>query len=172
MPANAVIAQRTDSTAAEAARPSGAAADIRADSMVIPRPPSPAEGREHEVAGTEQTHAPVATSEPRAESVSATGGGKRARWTRETVISELASWIMSSTAIDAAFLKRHGPPGLVPASVRIFGRFDAALNVAGLHVAKLYPEGPPNRSPRGGGSPSRSGTGKGPSTGLPSDGDS
>lgn len=73
--------------------------------------------------------------------------GKRVRWTRETIIDELARCMVGGTAIDASFLKRHGPPGLVPAAVRIFGRFDAALNVAGLHVAKLYPDGParPNR---------------------------
>jgi hypothetical protein len=64
------------------------------------------------------------------------------KWTRETIIDELASWIVSGTAVDASFLKRHGPPGLVPAALRVFGRFDAAMNVAGLHVAKLYPEGP------------------------------
>jgi hypothetical protein len=76
---------------------------------------------------------------------SAATGRKRVRWTRETIISELATWMLSGTVIDAPFVKRHGPPGLVAATVRIFGRFDAALNVAGLHVAKLYPEGPPER---------------------------
>ena len=74
---------------------------------------------------------------------SATGRGKRVRWTREAIINELASWMLSGTAIDASFVKRHGPPGLVPAALRVFGRFDAALNVAGLHVARLYPAGPP-----------------------------
>jgi hypothetical protein len=76
---------------------------------------------------------------------SATVGKKRVRWTRETIVDELASWIVSGTALDASFVQRHGPPGLVPAARRIFGRFDAALNVAGLHVAKLYPDGPPGR---------------------------
>ena len=73
------------------------------------------------------------------------GDGKRARWTRESIISELATWMLSGTAIDAQFMARHGPRGLVAAVRRIFGRFDAALNVAALHNAKLYPEGPPAR---------------------------
>lgn len=72
-------------------------------------------------------------------------GRKRSPWTREAIIEELASWMASGTAIDAAFVARHGPPGLVAATRRIFGRFDAALNVAGLHFSKLYPDGPPSR---------------------------
>ena len=106
---------------------------------VIPRPrkPSPA------IAAAEQ---PVAES-PAAEQPAAApvDGRKRAPWTRETIINELASWMASGTAIDAAFVTRHGPRGLVAAARRIFGRFEAALNVAGLHVEKLYPEGPPKR---------------------------
>ena len=47
--------------------------------------------------------------------------------------------------IDASFVKRHGPPGLVAAAVREFGRFDAALNVASLQIARLYPDGPKAR---------------------------
>jgi hypothetical protein len=54
--------------------------------------------------------------------------------------------MLSGTAIDATFVTRHGPPGLVAATRRIFGRFDAALNVAALHVSKLYPDGPPART--------------------------
>jgi hypothetical protein len=73
------------------------------------------------------------------------GDRRRARWTRESIISELATWMLSGTAIDAQFMARHGPRGLVAAVRRIFGRFDAALNVAALHNAKLYPEGPPAR---------------------------
>jgi hypothetical protein len=72
------------------------------------------------------------------------GGRKRVPWTREAIISELATWMLSGTAIDARFVTRHGPPGLVAATRRIFGRFDAALNVAALHVSKLYPDGPPD----------------------------
>lgn len=69
--------------------------------------------------------------------------GKRKRWTRDSIVEELATWLLGRTAIDAQFVSRHGPPGLVAAARRIFGRFDAALNVASLHVSKLYPDGPP-----------------------------
>jgi hypothetical protein len=71
---------------------------------------------------------------------SRSSGSKRVRWTRDAIIHELAGWMVTGTAIDSSFLKRHGPPGLVPAAVRVFGRFDAALNVAGLHAAELYPD--------------------------------
>jgi hypothetical protein len=73
------------------------------------------------------------------------GGGKRKAWTREAIVEELATWMLSGTSIDATFVTRHGPPGLVAATRRVFGRFDAALNVAALHVSKLYPDGPPER---------------------------
>lgn len=89
--------------------------------------------------------APAATTPAPAPAGSATGRRKRMQWTREAIVDELARWILSGTAIDASFVTRHGPPGLVPAARRVFGRFDAALNVAGLHVAKLYPDGPPGR---------------------------
>lgn len=69
--------------------------------------------------------------------------GKRRQWTRENIVEELANWLVNGNAVDASFVTRHGPPGLAAAARRIFGRFDAALNVAGLHVAKLYPDGPP-----------------------------
>jgi len=75
------------------------------------------------------------------------GGKKRVPWTRETIVSELATWMLSGTAIDATFVARHGPPGLVAATRRVFGRFEAALNVAALHISKLYPDGPPERGP-------------------------
>ena len=69
-------------------------------------------------------------------------GRKRAGWTREAIVNELATWIKSGTEINATFVARYGPPGLVAATRRVFGRFEAALNVAGLQVAKLNPEGP------------------------------
>jgi len=72
-------------------------------------------------------------------------GRKRVPWTREAIIHELATWMLSGTSIDATFVSRHGPPGLVAATRRVFGRFEAALNVAALHVSKLYPDGPPGR---------------------------
>jgi hypothetical protein len=77
----------------------------------------------------------------------ANGRKGRVTWTRESIIAELASWMASGTAIEAAFVARHGPPGLVAATRRLFGRFEAGLNVAALHVSKLYPDGPPERLP-------------------------
>lgn len=62
------------------------------------------------------------------------------KWTRDSIITELASWLASGTTIDASFVTRHGPRGLVAASRREFGRFEAALNVASLRVAQLYPD--------------------------------
>jgi len=94
------------------------------------------------------TSASVTTAAPAAAQPAepaATTGRKRVTWTREAIINELATWMLSGTSIDATFVARHGPPGLVAATRRIFGRFDAALNVAGLHVSKLYPDGPPER---------------------------
>lgn len=68
--------------------------------------------------------------------------GKRIKWTRERVIAELCEWLISGI-VEPAFLRRHGKPGLVTAATRIFGRFDSALNVANLYLAKQYPDGPP-----------------------------
>lgn len=73
------------------------------------------------------------------------GKRKREPWTRTSIINELATWMASGTTIDAMFLTRHGPPGLVAATRRVFGRFEAALNVAALRVSELYPDGPPAR---------------------------
>lgn len=88
---------------------------------------------------------PPSPAPPSPAPAAAAGTGKRRKWTRDSVIEELATWMVNGTALDAQFLTRHGPPGLVAAARRIFGRFDAALNVAGLHFAKLYPDGPPVR---------------------------
>lgn len=60
-------------------------------------------------------------------------------WTRDAVISELGQWL-TSKELDPAFLKRHGPRGLVEAAKRIFGRFDAALNAANLAIAPRMQE--------------------------------
>lgn len=57
------------------------------------------------------------------------------KWTRDAVIAELGRWLISTKDIEPAFLKRHGPRGLVDAAKRIFGRFDAALNAANLAIA-------------------------------------
>ena len=96
-------------------------------------------------AASSGTDAP-ATPPPAPAQPSAAPTGKRISWTRESIINELATWMAGGTVIDAAFVRRHGPPGLVAATRRVFGRFEAGLNVAALHVSKLYPDGPPSRS--------------------------
>jgi len=121
------------------------APDIAAVPAVATAAPEPAPASDATLAQTEtptetptQTPAPTPTPAP-------TGSRKRVPWTREAIVHELANWMLSGTAIDATFVARHGPPGLVAATRRIFGRFEAALNVAALHVSKLYPDGPPER---------------------------
>jgi hypothetical protein len=94
-------------------------------------------------AATEASAAPAPAGGPPGPSALHTG--KRRKWTRESIIEELARWLVNGSSVDASFLTRNGPPGLAAAARRIFGRFDAALNVAGLHVTKLYPDGPPPR---------------------------
>ncbi|HEY6175113.1 MAG TPA: hypothetical protein VIX73_11735 [Kofleriaceae bacterium] len=100
---------------------------------------------EYERAGNPDADVAPATATGNQQPGGQVGSGGRTRWTRETVISELATWLLSGTAIDAQFMARHGPRGLSTAARRIFGRFDAALNLAALHNAKRYPEGPPER---------------------------
>jgi hypothetical protein len=51
--------------------------------------------------------------------------------------------MISVPTVDAQFMKRHGPRGFVSATLKVFGRFDAALNVAALQLSKLYPNGRP-----------------------------
>jgi hypothetical protein len=101
------------------------------------RPP----GDPPQVPDTAQPPGEVASEPPAPEPPST--GRKRVAWTRETITSELATWMLSGTAIDAQFMTRHGPRGLVAAIRRVFGRFEAALNVAALHLSKQYPDGPP-----------------------------
>jgi hypothetical protein len=86
---------------------------------------------------------PAATDAAPKETPAAPVSRGRVAWTRESIVSELASCMSSGTEIDAAFLTRYGPPGLVAAARRVFGRFDAAMNVAALHFSNLYPDGPP-----------------------------
>lgn len=113
---------------------------------VAPPAGAPVEApREGEPPGAPDAAAVPATVTPRPPPGLPAGGRGRARWTRDTIISELATWMLSGTAIDAQFMTRHGPKGLVAAIRRVFGRFDAALNLAALHNSKLYPEGPPSR---------------------------
>ena len=113
-------------------------------------------GRAETLTASEAPLAPAGTPEPSSppapvareqspHAAAVTGTRKRIPWTRESIINELASWMSSGTVIDAPFVTRHGPPGLVAATRRVFGRFEAALNVAGLHVSKMYPDGPPAR---------------------------
>lgn len=100
---------------------------------------------------------PDAPPAPPPASAAAPASGKRRRWTREDIIEGLATSIINGTAVDARFMTRYGPPGLVAAARRIFGRFDAALNVASLRVTQLYPEGlPSQRTPFGRAQRSRS----------------
>lgn len=129
--AHAIVQQELDRRRAR--RPARAAAPPRRRAAAAPvaaaapaKPPQPA---------TAETPA-AAPAAP----------GKRGKWTRESIINELATWMVSGTTIDAAFVTRHGPPGLVAAARRVFGRFEAALNVAGLRVSELYPDGPPQRN--------------------------
>jgi hypothetical protein len=74
-------------------------------------------------------------------------GNKRVHWTRESIINELATWVSSGTTIDAAFMARHGPRGLVAAARKIFGRFEAAMNLTALHLSKVQAENPPSGEP-------------------------
>ena len=89
---------------------------------------------------------PAVTPEPSPPSPPGpTGRGKRSPWTRETIVDELATWMSKGTVIDASFLTRHGPPGLVAAAKRIFGRFEAAMNVVALQQSKTHAGDPPPR---------------------------
>lgn len=122
------------------------AAPRKREPLAAPRtrePPSPRTPEPPSGPGTLEPAAMPRTPEPPATPPS--DGRKRVPWTRETVVSELASWMLSGMAIDASFVTRYGPRGLVAATRRIFGRFEAALNVAALHISKLYPEGPPTK---------------------------
>lgn len=115
----------------------------QAAAEAAPRAGAPEPAREGEPAGPPDAAVAPAPVTPAPQPGVPPAG--RGRWTRETIISELATWMLSGTAIDAQFMTRHGPKGLVAAIRRVFGRFDAALNLAALHNSKLYPEGPPAR---------------------------
>jgi len=118
---------------------------IASDQSASPPAVAPEQAANPPAEGQEQAANPPAEARPQPASPP-TGSRKRVPWTRESIINELATWMLSGTAIDAPFVTRHGPPGLVAASRRVFGRFEAALNVAGLHVSKLYPDGPPGKN--------------------------
>jgi len=78
----------------------------------------------------------------------ATETPSRRSWTRERVVTELATWLLEEPGIDAATLTRRGQGTLANWARRLFGRFDAAMNAANLRLAELYPEGPPSKSSR------------------------
>ena len=80
--------------------------------------------------------------------VSAPPEAKRRGWTREAIVEELATWLLTGTVIEATFLTKHGKPGLVAAARKHFGRFDAALNAANVHLARLHPDGLPTTNRR------------------------
>jgi hypothetical protein len=95
--------------------------------------------------------APAPPAEPPVEAASVVAetsiyaNGKRRTWTRERVIDELARWLMAGGAVEASFVARHGQPGLVAGAKRLFGRFDAALNAANLHLARQHPDRLPSK---------------------------
>jgi hypothetical protein len=137
-------AERVDSTTGAATTTHDTAAEVRVASPGAQGSSSPpADVSSTSATATTEPRGPAATEATQVGPASGQRGSKRRRWTRDAIIDELARWMMTGTALDASFVKRNGPPGLVPAAIRVFGRFDAALNVAGLHVAKLYPAGPP-----------------------------
>jgi hypothetical protein len=137
-------ARRTRKPARRAARRDQAEADVAATAQLALALAAPPSAPPEAVAATEATEATEGAVAP---SAAPAVSGKRVRWTRDSIIEELAKWLVGGSAIDPGFMTRHGPPGVVAAARRIFGRFDAALNVASLHVSRLYPDGPPARRP-------------------------
>lgn len=83
---------------------------------------------------TQRKVAALPSMRPNPPRSTAASGKTKSRWSRENVISELGKWLLGGSA-DAAFVKRHGPPGLVAAAKRYFGRFEAALNAANLAIS-------------------------------------
>lgn len=96
--------------------------------------------RQRKVSRVAKANASASLKHPPTQMQNRNGPGQ---WTRDAVIRELGQWLVTSKDLDPAFLKRHGPQGLVDAARRIFGRFDAALNAANLAIApKLVDKGP------------------------------
>lgn len=107
-------------------------------------PPAPAGGERtpKNSAGSSSEASPQSAAEaPLIDAVkpasSAQRGSKRIVWTADSVIDALVPFVKSRMEVDASFVKRHGPKGLVAAAIRFFGRYPAALNRASLHAAKL-----------------------------------
>ncbi|HVV83609.1 MAG TPA: hypothetical protein VHE35_11075 [Kofleriaceae bacterium] len=69
----------------------------------------------------------------------------RGQWTRELVVEELSQWLLGGHPVEAAYLIRHRQRALVTNAKKFFGRFDAALNAANLHLSRIYPEGIPSK---------------------------
>jgi hypothetical protein len=88
---------------------------------------------------------PVASPVDDAADTAAPARKGRPAWTKERVVEELGNWLIQDPVIDAATLTRRNQSALVAAARRLFGRFDAALNAANLHLAELYPDGPPSK---------------------------
>lgn len=66
-------------------------------------------------------------------------------WTRDVVVDELAKWLLGGNPVEAAYLLRHKQRKLVVNAKKFFGRFEAALNAANLHLARQYPGGIPSK---------------------------
>jgi len=79
--------------------------------LVLEPAPEPAADADTDVAETEPE--PV-RHEPRIEPTATPSG--RLRWTRETIVEALASWLLARSPTEAAFVARHGPRGLVAAA--------------------------------------------------------
>ncbi|MGN6108919.1 MAG: hypothetical protein ACTHU0_27685 [Kofleriaceae bacterium] len=125
--------------AARAAAPASSPSREAAPAAQLELPTPAAEAPTAEAPAAPES-APTKPAEPR--------DGRRTKWTRETVTDELAKWLLNGSAVEAAWVTRHGPPGLVTAARRIFGRFEAALNVASLHLNAMYPDGLPEKRAR------------------------
>lgn len=95
-------------------------------------------------APTRELSQPVVPS-PTVHETSPVRAGRKTTWTRDAITEQLMTFLMGGTAIDAAFISRHGPRGLVAAAKKEFGRFEAAMNVASLRVSQLHPDGAPRR---------------------------
>jgi hypothetical protein len=113
--------------------------------------------RERAVAATDDaasaTTAATDVTDVTGPSPTRTAGGppRRGPWSRQQVIDELSSWLLGGNPVEAAFLVRQGHRALVASAKRHFGRFEAALNAANLHLANLHPEGIPSKKKAAGG---------------------
>ena len=56
-----------------------------------------------------------------------------------------ATWLLGGNPVEASYLIRHRQRALVTNAKKFFGRFEAALNAANLHLAREYPDGIPSK---------------------------